>query len=129
MPDPRDIKVLAISGNHTGQTGLVSIWPIFGRQDWINVQWPDGTITTAHAGEIIAPDEAAQVARRTKVCERIAELSRMRKTALLTIITRLARERGASWLIGGPAYWSKDELITGILAFEFPQATPEVSTA
>jgi hypothetical protein len=31
-----------------------------------------------------------------------------------------ARERGARYLIGGPRLWSKDELINGILAAEFP---------
>lgn len=124
MSDPRDIRVTGIKGEHTGDTGVVSFWPIFDRQDWVNVLWSDGSISSAHAGEIIAPDEAVQIARRTKANTRISELSRMRKPALLTIITRLARKRGASWLIGGPAYWSKDELISGILAFEFPEKSP-----
>ena len=121
----RDIKVIAVRGERDGQTGYVSIWPIFGQQDWINVQWDDGTITTAHRGEIIAPDEAAQLARYAAVEARLSQLVRTSKRDLLAIVMQHARQRGASWAIGGPRLWSKDELINGVLAFEFgEEATP-----
>jgi hypothetical protein len=121
--DVRSIKVIAVRGERDGQTGYVSIWPIFDKQDWVNVGWDDGTVTTAHAGEIIVPDEAAQLARHAAVEARIREIGRMSKPKLLAIITGLARQRGASWVIGGPAVWSKDELINGILEFEFGEVT------
>jgi hypothetical protein len=117
--DIRGIKVEAVRGERDGQSGYVSVWPIFDRQDWVNVEWADGTITTAHPGDIIAPDEAAQLARHAAVEARLRQLSRTSKRELLAIMTRGARERGASYAIGGPALWSKDELINGILAFEF----------
>jgi hypothetical protein len=116
----RSIKVIAVRGERDGQTGYVSVWPIFDKQDWVNVGWDDGTITTAHPGEIIAPDEAAQLARHAAVEARLRELDRTSKRGLLAIMTGLARQHGASWVIGGPASWSKDELISGILDFEFP---------
>jgi hypothetical protein len=116
----RGIKVTAVRGERDGQTGYVSIWPIFDKQDWVNVGWDDGTITTAHPGEIIAPDEAAQVARHEAIEARIRQLDGTSKRGLLAIMTGLARQHGASWVTGGPAAWSKDELITGILDFEFP---------
>jgi hypothetical protein len=118
----RGIKVTAVRGERDGQTGYVSIWPIFDKQDWVNVGWDDGTITTAHPGEIIAPDEAAQVARHEAIEARIRQLDGTSKRGLLAIMTGLARQHGASWAIGGPASWSKDELINGILAFEFGEA-------
>jgi hypothetical protein len=46
--DIRGIKVEAIRGERDGQTGYVSVWPIFDKQDLVNVGWDDGTITTAH---------------------------------------------------------------------------------
>jgi hypothetical protein len=121
--DIRAIKVTAVRGERDGQTGYVSTWPIFDRQDWVNVGWDDGTITTAHRGEIIAPDEANQLARHAAVEARLRELDRMSKRDLLAVVLKHARQRGASWAIGGPRLWSKDELIDGALAFEFGQAT------
>ena len=125
-PNPvnvRDIKVTAVRGERDGQTGAVSIWPIFDRQDWVNVAWDDGTITTAHPGDIIAPDEARQLARHAAVEARLQQLDRMPKRDLLAIVMEHARQRGASWAIGGPRLWSKDELINGALRFEFGEAT------
>jgi hypothetical protein len=119
VKDIRGFKVEAIRGERDGQTGYVSTWPIFGQQDWINVAWEDGTLTTAHRGEIIAPDEAAQLARHAAVEARLRELARMSRRDLLAVVTEHARQRGASWVIGGPSTWSKDELINGILEFEF----------
>jgi hypothetical protein len=121
--DIRGIKVEAVRGERDGQSGVVSAWPIFDRQDWVNVQWEDGTITTAHPGEIIAPDEAAQLARHAAVEARVTQLARSPKRDLLAIVMQHARQRGASWAIGGPRLWSKDELINGILAFEFGKET------
>lgn len=117
--DVRGIRVEAVRGERDGQAGYVSCWPI---PEWgINVAWQDGTITTAQPGEIIVPDEAAQLARHAAVEARIQQLGRTSKRDLLTIIMRLARQRGASWLIGGPRLWSKDELINGILDFELAE--------
>ena len=122
----RAIRVMAVRGERDGQTGYVSVWPIFDRQDWVNVGWDDGTITTAHPGDIIAPDEANQLARHAAVEARLRQLDRTSKGDLLTIALGHARQRGASWAIGGPQLWSKDELINAILAFEFgeSEATP-----
>jgi hypothetical protein len=124
--DVRGIKVEAVRGERDGQTGYVSVWPIFDKQDWVNVGWDDGTITTAHPGDIIAPDEAAQLARHAAVEARLSQLARTSKRDLLAIVMQHARQRGASWAIGGPQLWSKDELINGILAFEF--GAPEVTS-
>jgi len=113
----RDIKVRAVRGDHAGQTGGISCWPI---PEWgVNVGWEDGTITTARPGEIVAPDEVAQIARHAAVEARLRQLARTSRRGLLAIMTGLARQRGASWVIGGPQSWSRDELINGILAFEF----------
>ena len=122
--DVRRIKVTAVRGERDGQTGYVSVWPIFDRQDWVNVEWSDGVITTAHPGDIIAPDEDRQLARHAAVEARLGQLVRMSKRDLLAIVMKHARQRGASWAIGGPRLWSKGELINGILAFEFGEATP-----
>jgi hypothetical protein len=120
--DVRDIKVTAIRGEHDGQTGYVSVWPIFHLQDWVNVAWPDGTVTTAHPGDIIAPDEAAQIERHAAVEARVHQLARASKRDLLTIVMQHARQRRRSWAVGGPSTWSKDELINGALEFEFGEA-------
>jgi hypothetical protein len=53
---------------------------------------------------------------------RAAELARLGKAALLALMTERATERGASWVLGGPVLWSKDELVDGILALEYPPA-------
>jgi hypothetical protein len=119
MRDVRDIAVIGIKGLHDGDTGVVSIWPVFDRQDWVNVLWSDGTITTAHPGDIMVPDEAEQIERRNRVQQRITELSRMSKPALLTVMTRLSFQNKVIYVLGGPRMWSKDELITGILNLEF----------
>jgi hypothetical protein len=119
IKDVRGIKVIAVRGERDGQAGYVSAWPIFDRQDWVNVAWDDGTITTAHPGEIIAPDEGRQLARLNAVGVRLYLLDRMSKRDLLAIVMEHARERGASWAIGGPALWSRDELVNSILEFEF----------
>lgn len=112
-----DIKVTAVQGDHAGQSGRVSCWPM---PEWgINVGWEDGTITTARPGEIIAPDEAAQIARHAAVEARLRQLARTSRRGLLAIVMRHARQRGASWVLGGPASWTRDELINGVLAFEF----------
>lgn len=118
----RGIRVTAVVGERAGQSGYVSTWPM---PEWgINVGWDDGTITTARHGEIIVPDEAAQLARHAAIETRLCQLGRMSKRDLLATMTGLARQHGASWAIGGPALWSKDELINGILDFEFqPQVT------
>jgi hypothetical protein len=118
----RSVKVIAVRGERDGQSGAVSVWPIFDRQDWVNVAWDDGTITTAHPGEIIAPDEDRQLARRAAVEARLQQLARTSKRDLLAIVMQHARQHGASWAIGGPRLWSKDELINSILAFEFGEA-------
>jgi hypothetical protein len=118
----REIKVVAVRGERDGQTGVVPTWPM--PDGGINVLWEDGTITTASPGDIAAPDEAAQLARHAAIEARVIELSRMSKRKLLTIMTELARERGASWVIGGLGVWSADELTRGILDFEFaPELT------
>ena len=115
-----DIKVTAVQGDHAGQSGRVSCWPM---PEWgINVGWEDGTITTARPGEIIAPDEAAQIARHAAVEARLRQLARTSRRGLLAIMMQLARQRGISWAIGGPSTYSKDELINGILASEFGEA-------
>jgi hypothetical protein len=119
----RGIKVEAVRGERDGQSGVVSVWPIFDKQGWVNVAWDDGTISTAHPGEIIAPDEARQLARHAAVEARLRQLARTSKRDLLAIVMEHARQRGASWVIGGPRLWSKDELINGILAFEFGEET------
>lgn len=119
MTDVRDIRVIGTSGDHDGDTGVVSVWPIFDRQDWVNVLWSDGTVASAGPGEIAVPDEAKQLTRKACVEKRIIALSRMSKRTLVITAERLARERGSSWLYGGPAAWSKDELITHILNEEF----------
>ena len=124
----RDIKVIAVRGERDGQSGAVSVWPIFHLQDWVNVAWGDGTISTAHRGDIIAPDEAAQLERHAAVETRLRELSRMPKRDLLTIVLQLARQRGASWAIGGPHLWSKEELLDGALRFQFGEFS-EASSA
>jgi hypothetical protein len=124
IKDVRDIKVTAVRGERDGQTGYVSVWPIFDRQDWVNVGWDDGTITTAHPGDIIAPDEARQLERHAAVEARLHQLDRTSKRELLAIVMEHARQRGASWAIGGPQLWSKDELINAALAFEFGETTP-----
>jgi hypothetical protein len=117
VKDIRGFRVEAIRGERDGQTGYVSCWPM---PEWgINVEWPDGTITTARAGDITMPDEAAQLARHAAVEARLQQLARMSKRDLLAVVTEHARQRGASWVIGGPQLWSKDELINGALAFEF----------
>jgi hypothetical protein len=113
----RAIQVTAIGGARHGQSGSVSTWPVPALG--INVLWDDGTITAARPGEISVPDEAAQLARHAAVEARIGELSRKSRTKLLLIMTEVARQRGASWVVGGPGTWSKDELINGILEFEF----------
>jgi hypothetical protein len=118
----RDIRVIAVRGEHDGQSGAVSIWPIFDRQDWVNVAWEDGTISTAHPGDIIAPDEARQIEHHAAVEARLREFDRMPKRELLAIVMKHARQRGASWGIGGPRLWTRDELINGALAFEFGEA-------
>jgi hypothetical protein len=125
--DIMGIKVVAVRGERDGQTGYVSVWPIFDRQDWVNVGWDDGAITTAHPGDIIAPDEAAQLARHTAAQARLHELDRMPKRDLLAIVLEHARQHGASWAIGGPRLWTRDELITGALQFEFGETAPEAT--
>lgn len=62
-------------------------------------------------------------ARRQARDRRVRELARMPKRELQAVVTGRARERGGRWVIGGPQLWSKDELINGILAFEFPEPT------
>jgi hypothetical protein len=49
---------------------------------------------------------------------RIGELAQMPKSRLLEIMTEQAKRHGATWVIGGPALWSRDELIDGIMEFE-----------
>lgn len=123
MVDTRDVRgfrVTGVRGEHDGQGGTVAVWPIFDRQDWVNVGWDDGSISTAHPGDITVPDEARQIARHAEVEARLTQLNRTPKRDLLTLISRLARERGTAWAVGGPAGWSKDELMRGILRFEFP---------
>lgn len=119
MRDVRDIEVIGIKGAHDGDTGVVSFWPIFDQQDWVNVLWSDGTITTAQPGDIMVPDEPEQIERRNQIQKRITELARLNKPTLLTIMTRICTQHGVSYVIGGPRTWSKDELITGILNLEF----------
>jgi hypothetical protein len=123
--DIRSIKVEAVRGERDGQAGSVWVWPIFDKQDWVNVAWDDGTITTAHPGEIIAPDEDRQLARHAAVEARLCQLARTSKRNLLTTLMQHARHHGASRAIGGPQLWSRDELINGILAVEFGEPTPE----
>ncbi len=65
------------------------------------------------------PDEAAQIARHAAVEARLRQLARTSRRGLLAIVMRHARQRGASWVLGGPASWTRDELINGVLAFEF----------
>jgi hypothetical protein len=50
--------------------------------------------------------------------QRINELSKMGKARLLEIMSDHAKRHGARWIIGGPQFWSKDELIDGIMEFE-----------
>src|ERR1035438_5486425 len=88
----RDIKVIAVRGERDGQSGAVSVWPIFHLQDWVNVAWGDGTISTAHRGDIIAPDEAAQLERHAAVETRLRELSRTPKRALPVMDLPLNRQ-------------------------------------
>ena len=116
------ITVTAVKGERAGQRGTVTFWPIFDRQDWVNVAWEDGTISTAYAGEIIAPDEETQLERRGRIQARLGELDRKSKRDLLSIMANLASKRSVSYLIGGPHLWSRDELIYGILGMEFPAA-------
>jgi hypothetical protein len=123
MRDVRDIHVIGIRGQHDGDTGVISIWPIFDRQDWVNVLWSDGTVETAHDGDFRVPNEAEQINRHNRVNKRITELSRMNKHTLLMTMTRLSRYHGVSYVIGGPRLWTKDELINGILRLEFNTET------
>jgi hypothetical protein len=117
MANIREIKVVAVRGARDGQSGVVATWPP--PPLGINVLWDDNTITTAQAGEITVPDEAAQLARHAAIESRVLQLSRMARPRLLAIMIEVARQRGATWLVGGPDTWSKDELVTGILDFEF----------
>jgi len=115
--DIRGIKVEAVRGERDGQSGFVSCWPV---PEWgINVEWDDGVIETAQRGDIIAPDEGRQLERHAAVEARVHQLARASKRDLMTIVMQHARQRGRSWAIGGPATWSKDELINGALEFEF----------
>jgi hypothetical protein len=41
----------------------------------------------------------------------VGELTRTTKRDLVTMANAVAPTRGDRWLIGGPATWSKDELI------------------
>lgn len=66
-----------------------------------------------HHGDGLDDERARQDARAR-------QLNRMPKRDLVAIIMQRARERGASWLIGGPAVMSKDELIWAVLRWEWP---------
>lgn len=107
----RDIQVTGIAGPRTGQTGHVSAWPIFDQQDWVNVAWQDGTIDAAGPGQIEAPDEAAQLARRDWADTRYRQLSKMPKHELA------AFHRCGGGLLDVREYmgWSKDELVRAVL--------------
>jgi hypothetical protein len=121
VKDIRGFKVEAIRGPRDGQTGYVSCWPM---PEWgINVAWDDGSLETVHDGDITCPDEAAQLARHAAVEARLRQLARMPKRDLLALVNQLARQRGASWILGGPRYWTRDELINGALELEFREAT------
>jgi hypothetical protein len=67
---------------------------------------------------VTGPEPAA---RREARDRRVRELARLPKRELLAIVAEHARERGASWIVGGPQLWSRDELVNGVLAFEFPE--------
>lgn len=69
---------------------------------------------------------SVKVGALAEYAARVRDLDRLAKSALLDIMARHAREAGARWLIGGPALWSKDELINGILASEYPAPPPAV---
>jgi hypothetical protein len=45
----------------------------------------------------------------------VAEIDRMSKAKLVKLILRDARQRGREWVFGGPAGWSKDELVSYIV--------------
>jgi hypothetical protein len=54
---------------------------------------------------------------------RARELNRMSKRGLLFIMRLRLWAIGVQYVIGGPHLWSKDELIAGILALEYPTET------
>lgn len=110
----RDITVTGIAGPRLGQTGLVSVWPVFDRQDWVNVAWQDGTIETARAGEIEAVDEAGQLARRAAAEARYQQLAKMPKFELA------AKHRANGGLLSHKEYlgWSKGELVAAVMEDE-----------
>jgi hypothetical protein len=68
-----------------------------------------------HSGDGLDDERARQTAR-------VRQLWRMPKRDLIAIVAERARERGASWLIGGPPLWSKDELLSAVIRFEWPEA-------
>jgi hypothetical protein len=84
-----------------------------------------GTCQRCYAAQVAHPGADDITGRRCQRCldwnARVTQLDRMAKYKLLAIVRQHAAERGASWVIGGPELWSKDELTADILRFEFPE--------
>ncbi len=55
---------------------------------------------------------------------RARQLTRLRKRDLVAIVTDHARRHGGGrWAVHGPHLWSRDELVSELLRYEFPEVT------
>lgn len=111
-----NIKVIGTAGGpFAGLEGEASFWPLTDTQKCVNVLWQSGQIITAYAGQIYAPDEDKQLARREAAR---AHYATIRKWTKHDLVLR-HRMNGGAMQTYEYMKWSKDELVNAVMEDEY----------